>query len=316
MKALVQRGYGGRDNLSIADIALRAPRAGEVLVRVEACGANASDWEFTTGKPAYARIAGAVRPKPRVLGSDVVGLVEAVGEGVTLKLGQRVMADTFGTFGGFAEICLAKATRFVPVSAGLEPEIVACLPQSGAIILTAFEGRITRGMRVLVNGGGGGSGPLAIQYAVAMGAHVTGVDNSAKLDAMRQAGAAEVYDYAQVDFAQLGLDWGLVLDLYGTRRARDIYPCLSDGGRYALVGGPVPTLLNALAASAFRRPDGKRVGVLSVTQGSKHLPALLELVSNGTLKPIIGEVVPLDGAIDALARMGAGQIAGKLVVRP
>ena len=316
MKALVQRGYGGVGNLGIEEIEPRDPKAGEVAVRVEACGANASDWEFTTGKPAYARVAGMFRPQPRVLGSDVVGIVEAVGEGAGLEIGQRVLADTFGSFGGFAEVCIAKADRFVPVPAGLEPERVACLPQSGAIVLDFFDGRLREGARVLVNGGGGGCGPMAIQYAAAMGADVTGIDNAVKQDVMRQAGAAAVYDYKLVDFAKLGRDWDLILDLYGTRPARMLYPCLATGGQYRMVGGPVPTLLNTVLASARKRRDGKHVGVLSVNQGPTHLPKLLELLKNGTIAPIIGEIAPLDEAPQALARMGAGQIAGKLVIRP
>ncbi len=316
MKALLQKGYGGRENLSIVDLPKPIPGPGQIRVQVEACGANASDWEFTTGRPAYARIAGMLRPRPRILGSDIVGIVDAVGESVVLETGQRVVADTFMTFGGFAEYCVAKADRFVPVPEGIDPTAAACLPQSGAIILEGLSGRITQGTRVLINGGGGGCGPLAIQYAVSQGAKVTGIDNAMKQTVMRDAGAAEVYDYRQTDFTPLGKTWDVILDLFGTRRARTIPPVLAEGGRYMMVGGSVPTLLNILITGPMNGKGGRKIGMLSVEQGPKHLPELLGLLADGTLKPVIGETVSPDQAIDALARMGAGEIAGKLVIRP
>ncbi|GAA3859434.1 NAD(P)-dependent alcohol dehydrogenase [Celeribacter arenosi] len=314
MKAVVQKGYGGLGNLSLRDIAVPEAGRGEVAVRVEACGANASDWEFVTGRPGYARLAGAFRPRPRVLGSDVVGVVEAVGEGVALQVGQRVVADTFGSFGGFASICVAKADRFVPVAADMDPTVVACLPQSGTIVLDAFSDRVRAGMRVLVNGAGGGSGPMAIQYAKSLGAHVTGVDNVGKLSVMAAAGADEVRDYEAWDFATSGETWDVILDMYGTRRPRELVPALADGGRYMMVGGPMLVLIHVALAGLRKRRDGKSIGVLAVNQGPDRLAELMGLARDGVISPVIGERVQIEGAMQALARMGAGATPGKLVV--
>ena len=316
MRALVQEGYRGRASLSVVDLPEPQPGPGEVKVRVLACGANASDWEYATGRPAYARIHGAMRPRPRVLGSDVLGQVVAVGAGVTLAPGTRVLADTMGSFGGFADFCLAKADRWVAVPEGLSDVDGAALPQSGTIAHQAMQGNVRPGMRVLVNGGGGGTGPLAIQLARAAGAHVTGVDNAAKAEVMRAAGADAVLDYRTTDFTRVG-QWDLILDLCGTRGARAARRALRPGGSYRSVGGPMGVLLGvAVLGGLVSLVSDRKVGVLAADQGPGRLAGLMALVQAGTLRPMIGAVVPLEAAPDALARMGAGEISGKLVVRP
>jgi len=316
MKALVQAGYEGLASLSLDGVAMPVPGKNDVRVRVLACGANASDWEFATGTPAYARIYGARRPYPRILGSDVVGVIDAVGANVRLAVGTRVVGDTFGTFGGFAEYAVAKADQWVPVPDEIPDDIAAALPQSGVIAAEGMEG-VSPGARVLINGAGGGSGPLAIQMAKVRGAHVTAVDNATKADVMAASGADVVLDYAQTDFAQsLDETWDVILDLWGTRKARDIAPVLAQGGRYMLVGGPM-RVIGSITLAAITRRYGRyrRMGVLSVHQGPEHLPGLMRQVMAGELAPKIGATVPLDEAPKALARMARGDIPGKLIIR-
>ena len=102
--------------------------------------------------------------------------------------GQRVLADTFGQFDGFAELVVAKADLFVPVPDGIDPVVAAALPQSGTIALAGMRDRVSAGQSVLINGAGGGSGPLAVQLAVAAGARVTAVDRAAKRTALDPLG--------------------------------------------------------------------------------------------------------------------------------
>ena len=245
------RGYGA-DAFRVEDVAEPTVRRGEVRVRVMACGANASDWEFATGRPFYGRLARMVM-RVRVAGSDVAGVVDAVGEGVTgFSVGDRVVADTFESFGGFAGFCVAKADRWVRLPDDMDFTTAAALPQSGAIAIEAFEGKLATGQRVLINGGGGGSGVFAIQLAKRAGAHVTGVDNAAKLDFMRSLGADEVVDYRhddftrQRDFTRGGYD--LILDMVAHRSVFAYRRALNRGGHYGCVGGTVPTLLRILTA--------------------------------------------------------------------
>ncbi|MCB1336813.1 MAG: NAD(P)-dependent alcohol dehydrogenase [Maritimibacter sp.] len=316
MRALVCTGYGNGENLTLASRPTPEPGAGEVRVRVLACGANASDWEFVTGTPLYGRISRWFLRKD-VFGSDVLGEVAALGPGCgRLRLGQRVLADTFGTFGGYAEHCVAKEALWVPVPDGVSDVFAAALPQSGTIALSAMKGRAGPGKRVLVNGGGGGSGPLAIQLAAAAGAEVWAVDTAAKADVMHEAGAVRVLDFEREDFAALEERFDLILDLYGTRPIARVRRRLNPGGEYLFVGGPMGRVLAAAAAMLWTRFTTRRASLLMVPQGPDALAELMEMVLDGRLRPVVGEVTSLDCARQALIDMGARRIAGKLVIVP
>ena len=317
MRVLMQHRYGSQGDLTVEEVAVPEPGPNELRVRVEACGANASDWEFVTGRPAYARsVAGLLRPKGRTLGSDVAGIVDAVGDGVTgLAVGDAVLGDIFGTFGGFADRVVAPAKLWVKRPPGMDAVVAATLPQSGTIALTGVGDRVRAGMRVLINGAGGGSGPLALQMAKAAGAEVWAVDNAAKLDVLRRIGADRVIDYRVEDFTQRPERFDLVLDLFGTRSAGRVRRVLAPGGRYLFVGGPVPVLLNLLVVgSLLALGSDRRAGLLVVEQGPSRLAELMAMVVAGKLPPLVGVVAPLAEAAEALGRMGRGEIAGKLVV--
>jgi len=318
MRALVCRGFGNGENLTLAARPKPEPGPGEVRVEVLACGANASDWEFVTGRPAYARVMRTLTRMGDVFGSDVVGVVDKLGAGVAgFKLGQRVLADTFGVFGGFADYAVAKADLWVPVPDGVSDVLAAALPQSGTIALAGIKGRVAEGAKVLINGGGGGSGPLAIQIAKMAGAQVWAVDTAAKVDVMREAGADHLIDFETEDFAKRGETFDLILDLWGTRSVRSVRRALKPGGRYMMVGGPMGRLLAiAIWGGLSSVISTRKVGILAVPQGPGLLPDLLDMVRSEMLWPVVGEVTSLDCAAEALAQMGARQIAGKLVIVP
>lgn len=316
MKALVCHGFGEGENLTLEARAMPEPGPGELRVKVLACGANASDWEFVTGRPAYARISRWFLRGRDVFGSDVVGRVEALGPGVTgFRVGQRVLADTFGTFGGFASYAVARADLFVPVPDGVSDILAAALPQSGTIALQAMRG-VKPGMKVLVNGGGGGSGSLAIQIAVAGGAEVWGVDTAEKADVMREAGASRVFDFEAEDWAETPAEFDLILDLWGTRPMRVIRQHLTPGGRYMMVGGPMRVVLAAAVSSLLNHFARRKVGILAVEQGPDALAELMQMVRDEKLYPVVGEVISLESAREALMLMGARKVAGKLVIVP
>ncbi len=317
MKALICRGFGEGENLALEGRPLPQPGPGQVRVKVLACGANASDWEMITGRPAYGRISRWFLRGRDVFGSDIIGRVEALGPGCTrLQTGQRVAADTFGSFGGFASYAVAAEKLFVPVPKGVSDILAAALPQSGTIALTAMRGRVTPGMKVLVNGGGGGSGSLAIQLAVAEGAEVWGVDTGAKADVMIEAGASRVFDFEAEDWAESGAEFDLILDLWGTRPMRVIRRCLTPNGRYMMVGGPMKRVLGALGASILSLFSSRKLGLLAVNQGPDDLSDLMEMVREERLHPVVGEVTSLEGAREALMLMGARKVSGKLVIVP
>jgi NADPH:quinone reductase-like Zn-dependent oxidoreductase len=317
MKAVIRDGYGGPEVLRVADEAVPEPRRGEVRVKVLACSVNLSDWEALTGRPLYARMGGVRRPRRPVLGSDIVGEVDALGpEVAAFAVGDRVAADVVTRPGGFTEFACLPVADCALVPAEVGNEEAACLPQSGAIAVQGTAGA-EAGRRVLINGAGGGSGTFALQLATAAGALVTAVDNAGKQRWLRELGAETVLDYRRDDFTRSGVRHDLVLDLVATRGARAVARALAAGGSYRAVGGDVRTLASIGLIGPARRPlTGTSIGILAVRTGADVTAGLLRLAVEGRLRPVVDEVVTLDRVPGALARVGRGDVRGKIVVLP
>jgi NADPH:quinone reductase-like Zn-dependent oxidoreductase len=315
MRAVVYDQYGLPDVLRMADLPKPAPSGHQVLVRVAATSVNLSDWETLRGSPLYARIGGLRTPARRTLGSDIAGWVDAVGPAVTrFRPGDEVYGDNLGLKGGFAEYAIAPESVLARKPAELTFAQASTIPQAGVIAWQGTEGA-GAGQRVLINGGGGGSGAFAIQLAKRLGAHVTGVDNAGKLDFMRSVGADEVIDYRSGDFTR-GRPYDLVLDLVAYRSVFAYRRSLAPGGRYRCVGGSVGTLLRVLTVGSLAgRLTHRRLGVLAVKEGPAHFEPVADLCAAGDLGIHIDRTFSLDEVPQALARVGEGQALGKVVVK-
>ena len=314
MKAVVYDQYGPPEVLSVREVPLPVAGKGQIRIKVAATSLNLSDWECLLGSPAYARIGGLWKPARNVLGSDIAGVVDQVGEGVSrFKPGDEVYADNLDLKGGFAEYAIAPES-----AAALKPPTLSfveasTLPQSGAIALQGT--RLARpGTRVLINGAGGGTGSFAIQLAKRAGAHVTGVDNATKLDHMRAAGADEVIDYQLDDYTQGG-KYDLILDLVARRSVFAYRRALKRGGTYRCVGGTSRSLLRILTAGGLvGLASGRSIGVLAVNEGPAYFQPLAELCVAGEIRIHVDSTYTLDHTADALARVGEGRALGKVVV--
>jgi NADPH:quinone reductase-like Zn-dependent oxidoreductase len=252
VKAVVYDRYGSPDLLRVEEVPVPSPGPGQVRVKIAATSVNLSDWECLRGSPAYARIGGLRFPACRTLGSDIAGLVDDVGEGVTrFRPGDEVYGDNLRLKGGFAEYTLAPESALAHKPAQLTFVEASTIPQAGAIALQGTKGVVT-GRRVLINGAGGGSGSFAIQLAKRLGAHVTGVDNASKLDFMQSVGADHVIDYRRGDFTRTSQPYDLILDLAAHRSVFAYRRALAPGGS-VLVRGWVGA---HAAARAYRRPAG------------------------------------------------------------
>lgn len=315
MKAVVYDRYGPPDVLRVEEVPVPAPGAGQVRLRVAATSVNLSDWECLRGSPAYARIGGVRVPARRTLGSDIAGVVDDVGEGVTrFQRGDEVYGDNLALMGGFAEYALAAETSLVHKPAELTFAEASTLPQSGAIALQGTD-RAAAGHRVLINGAGGGSGSFAIQLAKRLGAHVTGVDNAAKSDFMRSVGADEVIDYHRDDFTRTPQPYDLILDLVAHRSVFAYRRALARHGTYRCVGGSTRALLRVLAAGwVVGRLTARSIGVLAVREGPPHFEPLAALCVSGEVRIHIDRTFALDEVSAALARVGEGRALGKVVV--
>lgn len=317
MKAVVRDEYGGPDVLRVEELPVPDPAAGQVLVRVHATSLNLSDWEGLTGSPGYARMGGLRRPRSRVLGSDIAGVVDSVGKGVTQwQPGDEVYGDNLALMGGFAEYAVAAESALAHKPPELSFVQASAIPQAGAIALqgTTWAGP---GQRVLVNGAGGGSGSFAIQLAKRAGAHVTAVDNAAKLEFMRSVGADEVVDYRADDFTRITPRFDLVLDLVARRSVFAYHRSLAPGGTYRCVGGTVRSLLRVVTAGwLLGRLTGRSLGVLVVREGPPHFEPLAALCASGEVRVHVDRTYPLDQVSEALAQHGEGRALGKIVVLP
>jgi len=314
VKAVIHDRYGGPEVLRVEDVPVPTPGKGQVRVRIRATSVNLSDWEGLTGSPGYARMGGLRRPRRRILGSDIAGVVDAVGPGVSrFREGDEVYGDNLALMGGFAELAVAAESALVAKPAELSFVQASTIPQAGAIAVKGTA-RVAGG-RVLINGAGGGSGAFAIQLATRAGAHVTAVDNATKLDFMRSVGADEVVDYRVDDFTRITPRFDLVLDLVAHRSVFAYRRALAPGGVYRCVGGSVRSLLRILTVGWLAgRLSGRSLGVLVVQQGPSSFTPLADLCVRGVVSIHVHHTYRLDQVADALADVGEGRALGKVVV--
>lgn len=319
MLALTQRTYGGLDAVEMADLPVPEPAADEVLVEVHACSLNGSDRENLAGSPFYSRVGGLHRPRQPVPGSDIAGVVSAVGHEVSeFSVGDEVFGELAGYRGGLAEYVATKPRLLALKPAGLTYVEAASIPQAGCIAWRAIEGRVHPGDRVLVNGAGGAGGPLVVGLAKARGAEITAVDRADKADFMHRIGASTAVDFEAEDWADHADHrerYDLIVDLVAHRSPFRVHRALRPGGTYRMVGGSTRILLAALPARPLvKARTGKDVGVLVVPQSRADLEAITALVTSDVVTPVIDSTFPLSETVAAYARLASGDNQGKIVV--
>ena len=289
-----------------------------MLVKVHASSVSSSDWELLRGTPYYVRpLFGLLKPKCKILGSDIAGRVEAVGRNVKqFQLGDEVFGDIFWDgLGAFAEyVCVAENAALALKPASMTFEEVAAVPQAAVIALQGlrYGGQIQPGQNVLINGAGGGAGTFAVQIAKSFGAEVTGVDSTRKLDVMRSIGADQVIDYTQEDFTQNGQRYDLILDVAATHSIFDYKRALSPKGTYVVVGGQM--LQAVFLGPWISRTGSKKMGLLAMKPNKQDLNLLIEFFEAGKVVPVIDRRYPLSEVAEALRYFGEGHAQGKVVI--
>jgi NADPH:quinone reductase-like Zn-dependent oxidoreductase len=321
MKAIVRSQYGSPDVLRLKDIAKPVAKDDEVLVRVHAAGVNMADVDYLRGRPTIARLGtGLPRPKNLVLGLDVAGQVEAVGNDVTrFQPGDEVFGDLteFG-YGAFAEYVCAPEDAFAPKPPSLTLEEAATVPQAGVMALQGLRGErpIQPGHKVLINGAGGNVGPFAVQIAKSFGAEVTGVDSSGKLDMLRSIGADHVIDYTQEDYTRSGQRYDRILDVASNRSIFECKRALAPEGSYLVVAGSMARMFQAMFLGPLISMAGSRkMGIVMWKPFKKEdVAALTELIEAGKVTPVIDRRYPLSEVPDALRYQEEGHSVGKIVI--
>ncbi len=321
MKAVVQSDYGSPDVLDLKDIDKPSVGDDEVLVRVRTAAVNPPDWAGVHGVPYIVRLAfGVRRPKLAVRGSDMAGIVAAVGRNVTgLRVGDEVFGRGVGTF---AEYAVAPEEHLVTKPAAISFEQAAGVPMSGLTALQALRdaGGIQHGQKVLIVGAGGGIGTLAVQIAKSFGAEVTGVCSPSKQALVRSIGADHVIDYTQEDFTQGEERYDLLLDNVLQHSLLDLLRALNPQGTLVPNGGQFhkrwlgSTGVLLIKAPLLSMVVQQRIRVCSEHPNQRDLLVLKALVASGKLTPVVGRTYPLSQAREAMAYFGEGHAEGKVVI--
>jgi NADPH:quinone reductase-like Zn-dependent oxidoreductase len=323
MRAIVQEEYGTADVLRVGEIDRPVIGAGEVLVEVRAAGLDRGTWHLMAGLPYAVRLAGVGlrAPKQPVPGLDVAGVVVEVGSEVT-----RFKPDdeVFGIAkGSFAEYAAAREDKLALKPTSLTFEQAAAVPVSGLTALGGLcdVGRLEAGQHVLIIGASGGVGTYAVQIAKALGARVTGVCSTSKVDLVRSIGADQVIDYTRDDFSEGEERYDLILDMGGNSSLSRLRSALAPKGTLVIGGGEeggkwtggFDRQLRALALSPF---VGQRLTTFIAKENHEGLERLAELIEDGRVVPVIERTYTLSEVPDAMRHLAAGHARGKLVITP
>jgi NADPH:quinone reductase-like Zn-dependent oxidoreductase len=320
MRAFTFRRYGGVEQLTLEDVPTPQPKDDEVLVRLHAASINDWDWELLHGRPFVNRVGfGLSKPKVRILGGDVAGVVEASGpQANRFKAGDEVFGDLcFKGFGCFAEYVCAPESCLAPKSAAMSFEEAAAIPQAGMLAVQGLfdVGGVQPDLDILLNGAGGGVGTFAIQLLRPHNTRITVVDHGDKLPKLQALGADEVIDYRQQDFTRAGKQYDLILDAKTTRSPWDYARALKKGGAYVTVGGNFGRLMGCLAQSPLVSAlTGRSIRLVSL-KPNKDLAFMCEQVEAGVMRPVVDSVYPLEQLPTALTHFGESRHIGKIVIR-
>ncbi len=317
MRAIVYDNYGLPDVLRLEDYPKPNPGDGEVLIQVRAVSINSWDWDMLTGKPfEYRILSGLLKPKSTLIhGCDIAGEVGAIGKNVQhFSVGDHVFGDLAESgWGAFAEYICARENQLIHKPSSMTFAEAACLPHGGNLAVQGLidHGMIQSGQKVLINGGGGSTGTLALQIAKSFDVEVTGVDRPEKFALMRTLGADHVIDYTKEDLTKNGRQYDLIFDVKTTRFPFDYKRALTENGRYVTVGGKTSRLLQLILLSKFMSKCTMR---LVGYKANKDLSYLIELFETGKLKPVIDKRFPLEETAQAFRYYGEDRFQGKIVI--
>lgn len=321
MRAIAYSKYGGTEQLKMAERPIPRPKPKEVRIKVKAASVNSWDWDQLIGKPFVIRLIGGLfRPAKSVLGFDLAGVIDAVGEEVEdWQVGDEVFGDISEyAWGAFGEYLCVSTKPLARKASNLSFTEAAAIPHAGVLALQGLrQGRgLQAGDHLLINGAGGGVGTIGLQLAKEIGAKVTVVDRADKLAMLKDLGADEALDYQTTDYTRTG-PYDFILDNVARRSIADYRRALSKDGVFVMIGGDMRLVL-ALAIRGIRRakPGGKQLQILAHKPSAADLAYLQELVSSNKLKPIIDQEYGLTDVPKALDRIGSGEVRGKLIIKP
>ncbi len=320
MKAVVCTKYGSPEVLQLREIEKPTPNDNEVLVKVHAATVTMGDCELRRFKMpiwlwALARIGFGFRgPRKKILGQELAGEIESVGQAVTrFKKGDQVFAFTGLRLGAYAEYdCLFERGLIATKPANMTYEESAVVPVGGLHAMQFLRrANLQKGQKVLINGAAGSIGTIAVQFAKSCGAEVTGVDSTSKLDILRSIGADKVIDYTKEDFTKNGETYDVIFDTVGKSSYSDSIKSLKENGFY-LLGNP--GLSQPLRGRWTSMRSNKKVIGGMVSYKTEDLVFLKGLIEAGKIRSVIDRRYPLEQTAEAHRYVDTGQKTGNVVI--
>lgn len=319
MRAVTHDRYGNSEVLRLTQVDKPCVGDDQVLVRVHAAGLDRGTEHLMTGKPYAMRLGFGLRgPRNPVLGRDVAGTIAEVGTNVTrFAPGDEVYGVAPGSF---AEYAVTKPDLLAPKPANLSFAEAAVVPISAGTALQALTraGPVRHGQSVLVTGASGGVGSYAVQLACTMGADVTGVCSTDKVDFVAGLGAHHVLDYTREDWADGTRAYDLILDIAGNPSIRRLRRALAPHGTVVFVGGEhggtITGMSRQLRGALLTPFSGQRLLLFLARERAADYENLTRLIEAGRLTPRLDRTYPLQQARDAMRRLENGEIRGKLAI--
>ena len=314
MKAVVCDRYGPPEVLRLEDVERPVPGPDEVLVRIRATTVNRSDTETRAGTPPLARlVTGLRRPRHRILGSELAGVVEAAGPAVTeFTVGDDVFGVKAWTFGAHAEyVCVRQGAALAhkPAGVGFEEAAAVC----DGVILALMGLRpadVRKGRSILVYGASGSIGTAAVQLSRYFGADVTGVCGTKNLALVSNLGADQVIDYTREDFTESGQTYDVIFDAVGKQSFRRCRGSLNPGGIYLATDD----LRNLFLAQWTRSGNKKVIFPVPPRYTKQDVVFLKGLMQAGGYRAVIDRSYPLADVIEASRYVGTEQKTGNVVL--
>lgn len=313
MKAVYYERYGGPEVLQIKEVSKPTPNDNEVLVKVSAVSINPYDWHYLQGTPHFMRLmTGLFSPKERILGNDVAGIVESVGNSVTtFKEGDAVFGSP--KLGGLAEYVCIPSERLVhkPDSVSMAEASSSIIAGGTALVGTREFGDIKEGDKVLINAASGGVGSFAVQLAKYFGGEVTAVCSAGNHDLVKSIGATHAIDYKTQPIDSWNGPYDVVMDVMGNLTLSDFRKLVKPGGTVVVIGYTKFSLMMSIMLR-------KKVGAadLKVVQfdSADVLPDLVNLMKDNAFRSVIDRTYPVDQIQEAMTYLLSMHAKGKVVI--
>lgn len=314
MKAVVCDRYGPPEVLRLDDVERPVPGPDQVLIRIRATTVNRSDTETRRGSPPVARLlTGLRRPRHRILGSELAGVVEAAGPAVTeFSAGDEVFGVKAWTFGAHAEfVCMPEGAALAHKPAGVGFEEAAAVCDGVILALMGLRpAEVRKGRSILVYGASGSIGTAAVQLSRYFDANVTAVCGTKNLELVRSLGADQVIDYTREDFTANGQTYDVIFDAVGKHSFRRCRDSLNPGGVYLATDH----LSNLLLAQWTRFGNKKVLFPIPPRYTKGDVLFLKGLMEAGQYRAVIDRRYPLADVVQASRYVDTEQKTGNVVL--